>query len=149
MTPDVNVLVAASRADHAHHVTAKDWLTQAVAAAATFQPKGSGIRLMGVVVASFLRLVTHPKIFVQPTPLSHALDFADALLACPGVGWLSAGGEWDAMRLLCAEQQLGGNDIPDAWIAASTLTQGEVLVTFDRDFRKLLPPESLLLLPVN
>ena len=34
MTPDVNVLVAAFRADHPHHTTARVWLEQAVAAAA-------------------------------------------------------------------------------------------------------------------
>ena len=35
MTPDVNVLVAASRADHPHHGVARDWLEAAVGSAET------------------------------------------------------------------------------------------------------------------
>lgn len=34
MTPDVNVLLAASRSDHPHHGVARDWLEQAASAAA-------------------------------------------------------------------------------------------------------------------
>jgi hypothetical protein len=43
MTPDVNVLVAASRADHPHHQTALTWLTQAMAHARTH----ADLRLLG------------------------------------------------------------------------------------------------------
>ena len=104
---------------------------------------------MGTVVASYLRLVTHPKIFVEPTPMVQALAFANAVLASPGVGWLHTGTEWGAMHRLCNDLALSGNDVPDAWIAATTLTHGEVLVTFDRDFVQLLPPDNLLLLPTH
>ena len=38
-----------------------------------------------MVIASFLRLVTPPKIFVHPTPVSEALRSVDALLAAPSV----------------------------------------------------------------
>lgn len=149
MTPDVNVLVAASRADHAHHAIASHWLTQALLECATPSVKSPSFQLMGTVVASFLRLVTHPKIFVEPTPMAQALAFANAVLASPGVGWLPTGTEWGALHRLCNDLALSGNAVPDAWIAATTLTQGEVLVTFDRDFVTLLPPENLLLLPTR
>jgi hypothetical protein len=59
MTPDVNVLVAASRSDHPHHAIARSWLEQAAAAT----PLGSTLVLMPMVIASFLRLVSSPKIF--------------------------------------------------------------------------------------
>ena len=45
MTPDVNVLVAASRADHPHHAMARTWLEAAVQAAgagAAFTLSGRG-----------------------------------------------------------------------------------------------------------
>lgn len=58
MTPDVNVLVAASRSDHPHHATAHAWLEQALVDAS----RGSALKLQPMVIASFLRLVTHPKI---------------------------------------------------------------------------------------
>lgn len=104
---------------------------------------------MGTVVACYLRLVTHPRIFVQPTPVPQALAFADALLASPGVDWLAHDAEWPLLRQLCAGQMLRGNDLPDAWIAATTLSHNETLVTLDRDFLRLLPSEHLHLLSVT
>jgi len=59
MTPDVNVLVAASRSGHPHHRVARAWLEEAVSAGAV----GAGFTLMPMVVASFLRLVTSPRVF--------------------------------------------------------------------------------------
>ena len=34
MTPDVNVLIAASREEHMHHLQARDWLLEACARSA-------------------------------------------------------------------------------------------------------------------
>ena len=48
MTPDVNVLVAASRRDHPHHAVELTWLKQALAAA----ENGAAFTLMPVVIAS-------------------------------------------------------------------------------------------------
>ena len=76
MTPDVNVLVAASRTDHPHHEVARAWLEQSLGASAT----GAAYTLMPMVLASFLRLVTSPKIFQSPTPVEDAVAFLDALL---------------------------------------------------------------------
>lgn len=81
MTPDVNVLIGTSRSDHPYHTTAFAILDQALAACAY----GASLKLMPMVVASFLRLVTNPKIFVQPTPVADALGFVAALVAVPGV----------------------------------------------------------------
>lgn len=134
MTPDVNVLVAASRSDHPHHKTAYAWLNAAVAACAN----GANLRLMPMVVASFLRLVTNSKIFVQPTPVEDAVGFLDALFGVPGVGTPSLGAEWPILRQLCIDKKLAANDIPDAWLAAAVVELGEHLVTFDTDFKKLL-----------
>lgn len=134
MTPDVNVLVAASRADHPHHATARAWLEQAVGAAAS----GAAFTLIPMVLASFLRLVTSPKVFQQPTPIEDAMAFADALLSAPRVRLASLGPEWPRLRQLCLDKRLAGNDLPDAWLAAATTHLGEHLVSFDRDFRKLL-----------
>ena len=134
MTPDVNVLVAASRADHPHHTVARPWLEEAVSASAA----GAAFTLMPMVLASFLRLVTSPKIFRLATPIDDAMAFVDALLAAPGVQLAALGPEWAKLRQLCLDKQLGANDMPDAWLAAAVLHLGEHLVSFDRDFRKLL-----------
>jgi len=144
MTPDVNVLVAAYRADHPHHTTARSWIEQALTQAAS----GATFSVMPMVTAIFLRLVTSPKIFQQPTPIAEAVLFVDVMLAATGVRQTTAGAEWPRMRSLCLEQQLSGNDLPDAWLAACVMHHGEHLVTFDRDFRKLLPRGQLTVLAV-
>lgn len=135
MTPDVNVLVAASRSDHPHHSVARAWLEGALSAAEA----GGSVTLMPMVLASLLRLVTSPKIFVQPTPMADAVAFVDAIIATPGVQLASLGPEWPKLRQLCLDKQLAGNDLPDAWLAAAVDQQAEHLVSFDRDFRTLLP----------
>lgn len=142
MTPDVNVLVAASRADHPHHAVARAWLEGAI------NPSGTGavFTLMPMVLASFLRLVTSPKIFHLATPIEDALAFVDALVASPGVRLAALGPEWPKLRQLCLDKQLAGNDLPDAWLSAAVVHLGEHLFSFDRDFRKLLARGQFTLL---
>jgi toxin-antitoxin system PIN domain toxin len=134
MAPDVNVLIAASRSDHPHHKTAYACMDEAMAACA----EGASLKLMPMVVASFLRLVTNSNIFNQPTPVEEAVGFLDALFAVPGVEMPGLGTGWPMLRQLCIEKKLAANDIPDAWIAAAVIQLGERLVTFDADFKKLL-----------
>ena len=134
MTPDVNVLIAASRSDHPYHSTAYGCLNDAIAACAD----GASLKLMPMVAASFLRLVTNPKIFVHPTPIKDAVGFLDALLLVPGVEMPPLNSEWPMFRELCVAKMLAANDIPDAWLAAAVIQLGEHLFTFDADFRKLL-----------
>ena len=134
MTPDVNVLVAASRSDHPHHTVARTWLAEAPSAAEA----GAAFTLMPMEVARMLRLVTSPKIFVQPTPISHAVAFIDAILAMPGVELARLGPEWPKLRQLCLEEELVGNDLPDGWLAAAVDHHAEHLDSFVRGCRKPL-----------
>lgn len=134
MTPDVNVLIAASRSDHVHHRKA---LRQVTAALRECE-RGGTIQILPMVAAGFLRLATHPKIFPDPTPMEDALTFLRALLAAPGVEMPELGREWPVFVRLCADLALRGNRIPDAWIAAAVTAGGYHLVTFDRGFAGLL-----------
>lgn len=142
MTPDVNVLVAASRTDHPHYAVARDWLEEAISSSGA----GAALTLMPMVLASFLRLVTSPKVFQLATPIEDAVAFVDALMAEPGVQLAPLGPEWAKLRQLCLDKQLGGNDLPDAWLSAAVVHLGEHLVSFDRDFRKLLSRSQFTLL---
>lgn len=134
MTPDVNVLVAASRSDHPHHRSALTWLHGALAAAES----GAAFTVMPMVLASVLRQVTSPKIFHAPTPIADAVAFVDAILAAPGVLLATLGPEWPLLRQQCLDKQLSANALPDAWLAAAVEQLGEHLVSFDKDFKKLL-----------
>ena len=142
MTPDVNVVVAASRSDHPQHRQSMAWLNRALLESA----QGASFKLLPMVVASTLRLVTHPKIFIQPTPIEEAIAFIDAVLAASGVQMPNQSAEWPKLRSLCIDRQLSANALPDAWLAATVLHMDDHLVTFDAGFRQLLPARSLTLL---
>ena len=142
MTPDVNILVAASRDDHPHHQPALRWLEQALDDAAG----GSTLTILPMVSTGFLRVVTHPRIFVQPTPVGAAIDFLQTLLNSPGVRQANLGCELEKLLPLCRSRQLTGNDIPDAWIAAATQYHKLHLVTFDHGFTRLLKSHQFTLL---
>ena len=101
MTPDVNVLVAASRSDHPHHKVVYAWLDEALAACAN----GGTLRLLPMVVASYLRLVTNVRIFVDATPVESAVDFIDALSTEPGVEMPAVGAEWPLLRQMCLKSK--------------------------------------------
>jgi toxin-antitoxin system PIN domain toxin len=142
VTPDVNVVVAASRSDHPHHRQALSWLQDALRNCAG----GASFHLLPMVATSFVRLVTNPKVFVQPTPLPDAMAFVDAILAVPGADMPQLGPEWNEFRRLCLDKGLTGNLVPDAWIAAAVKAGGFHLVTFDRGFAELLPRADRTLL---
>ena len=102
------------------------------------------------VISSFLRLVTQPKIFPTRTPVERAVDFIDWLLENPKVKLANAGNkagtEWKDMRSLVLRKQLSANQIPDAQLAAMSVSQSEPFVTFDKGVRQLLPPSLLVVL---
>jgi toxin-antitoxin system PIN domain toxin len=142
MTPDANVLVAASRSDHPHHVPALAWLNSALDAAAAGPP----VLILPVVTSGFFRIVTHSNVFSDPMPYPAARAFLRAVLDSPCVEMPTLGREWPLFEALCGQQGLTGNDIPDAWIAAAVLTNHDRLVSFDRGFLRFLTPEQLTLL---
>lgn len=142
MTPDVNVLVAASRQDHPHYAPAMAWLEAALDAGASGQP----LAILPMVASGFLRFVTHPKVFFEPTPITAAQDFLRAVLDSAGVQLLTLGDEWPLFERLCARHGLSGNAIPDAWIAAAAQSHHVHLVTFDKGFRRLMKASQVTVL---
>jgi toxin-antitoxin system PIN domain toxin len=70
--PDVNVLVYAHRRDASRHEAYRAWLEEAVSGPA---PYG----LSDLVLSGFVRIVTHPRVFVDPTPLAEALAFVRSI----------------------------------------------------------------------
>jgi len=142
MTPDVNVLVAAATHDHRHHREASAWLERIVRE----QSSHGSLSLLPMVASGFVRVVTNPRVFAQPTSTTNAFAFLRQLLSLPGARMLSLGGEWPSFEEICARVDLRGNDISDAWIAAAVLHHREHLATFDRGFRRFLRGQSLSIL---
>ncbi len=130
LLPDVNVLVYAHRADAVEHAAYARWLTDLVTGDAPFA-------LAEEVLASFVRIVTNPRIFTLPTPLAAALAFGDELLACPGCRIINPGPRrWSIFGRLAAATSATGKLVPDAWLAALAIETGCELATADHDFAR-------------
>jgi toxin-antitoxin system PIN domain toxin len=125
---DVNVLVYAHREDTLDHARYLDYLT---ALAESQGPFG----VSELVLSGFLRVVTHPKVFSKPTPLSQAIAFTDALRAQPNcVVHVPGSRHWELFIALCQEAGAKGNQIPDAYHAALAIESGSEWITTDRGF---------------
>jgi uncharacterized protein len=143
MLPDINVLVAAHRADHPQHKVAADWLKRTLKEG----KDGQVLMLPMQVISGFLRLVTNTKIFLNPSASQQAVDFVDWLLENAHVRLLGQTSEWTSFRSLVLDKQLSANQVPDAHLAALSISLSDPFVTFDKGFRQLLPRSLLVLLP--
>ena len=103
----------------------------------------------GSTISGFLRLVTNAKILSVPSSSAQAVDFVDWLLEDAQVRLLGNTSEWVVFRRLILDKRLAVNHIPNAHLAALSLSISEPLVTFDKGFRQLLPRSLLVLLAGN
>lgn len=128
--PDVNVLIGAYRQDDPRHEHLRAWLREALSSA-------EGFGLTPAVATGFVRIVTHPRVFVTPTPLDIALDQVEQLRAFPGTSWLQPGPQhWQIFSRLCREADARGNRVADAAHAAIAIEHGATWITLDRDFAR-------------
>lgn len=133
LMPDVNVLVYAHRADDPVHEAYADWLRRLVDGPEPFA-------LSVLVAAGFLRIVTSPRIYPDPTPLPVAVAAIEQLAAHPRCR-LVAPGERHLSDLvaLCRAAGATGKLIADAQHAALAIAEGCTWVTRDRDFGRFEP----------
>jgi toxin-antitoxin system PIN domain toxin len=98
----------------------------------------SGDRAFGlpdVVLCGFLRIATHPRVFVAPSSIEDALRFAEQLRSSPACVPIAPGDRhWDIFADLCRTAGARGNLAPDAYLAALTIESGGELLTTDRDY---------------
>jgi toxin-antitoxin system PIN domain toxin len=128
--PDVNVLVYAFRREAERHDEYARWLADAAAT--------QEIALAETVLTGFLRIVTHRRIFKDPSPTSVALDFVTALRSAPRARVLTpTSATWARFETIArADVQVRGPLVPDAWLAALALSHGCRLATADRGFAR-------------
>lgn len=128
--PDVNVLVYAFRSDAAQHERYRNWLNGVV----------NGKPAYGIapqVLASVVRVTTHPKIFARPSLPAHAFAFCRALLEQPHATAIVPGERhWGIFETLCGAAAATGNLVQDAWFAALAIESGCEWITTDRDFAR-------------
>lgn len=127
---DVNVLVYAHRRDVGDHEAIRSWLTTQL-----MSPLPFGVS--DLVLSGFMRVVTHPRVFVEPSTLKDALGFVHVLRTQPNCVVLEPGPRhWDLFTALCRDVNAHGNDVPDAWHAALAIETGSEWISTDRGFRR-------------
>ena len=127
---DVCVLVAAARPDHVHHQLARDAIASTLTTAMPFA-------VCSLLLAGFLRVGTHRKIFPQPLALDEALALVDRYRVHPNAVRVDPGeGHWAIFTQLLVVTGLTGGAISDAWHAALAIEHGCEWWTFDRDFAR-------------
>ena len=126
---DTNILVYAHREDSEWHASASERVTGLAEGKAQWA-------LPWPCLHEFIAIVTHPKIFKPPTPLSTAIDQIDAWLESPNVTLLAESPHhWQQLRGLLQTGRIAGPMVHDARIAALCLQHGvRELWSVDRDF---------------
>jgi toxin-antitoxin system PIN domain toxin len=127
---DANILVYAFRRDAELHAEYSDWLETALSEEPAFG-------YSELVLSSFLRIVTHPKVFAKPSGLKEALAFTEALRKLPNAIRLAPDqGHWEIFQRICAASGANGNRVPDAYLAALAIESGCTWITADRGFAR-------------
>lgn len=128
--PDVNVLLYAFRTDSVDHDRYRIWLDSVV----------NGSEAYGVspqVLCSLVRISTHPRIFVHPSRLEDAQEFAQTLLQQSNAALIQPGERhWSIFEQLCRDCAARGNLVQDAWFAALAIESSCEWITTDRDYAR-------------
>ena len=130
MVADVNIMVAAFRLDHPHHTVVRPWFDRQLVSA-------ESLVVPDLVWTGFVRVVSSKRIFTVPATMDDALEFVDSVrhqrnyVAMPHLPEVL-----DVFGDVCRTQQVSGNLVTDAYIAAVALSLGAPVVTLDRDFRR-------------
>lgn len=95
--------------------------------------------LSTLVLSGALRVLTHPRVFMTPTPLGDALGFIETLRARPNCVEIAPGlRHWEIFAQLCSATDATGNEIPDAYLAALAIESGSEWITTNSGFSRYL-----------
>ncbi len=127
---DANVLIGAFRPDDPDHKALKRWLEEVLS-------QGLLVTFPPLVEVAFLRIVTHPRIFATPSPLAEAVEF---LRAIQESGQFRETPWTERTRARwwrwCRDLALRGNDVNDAFLAATAAESRCRLITRDGGFSR-------------
>jgi toxin-antitoxin system PIN domain toxin len=130
LLPDVNVLIYAHRAESPEHSQYREWLRRLAKG-----PEPFGLSELGA--GSFVRIVTNPRIWDEPTTTEDAFEFIARLRRRSNAKLLTHGpASWDIFERLCLAARARGKLVADAYHAALAMEHGCELVTADGDFAR-------------
>ena len=130
---DTNILVYAHREDSAWHDAAHARITDLAEGRAPWA-------IPWPCIHEFLAVVTHPRIYSPPTPLSSAIDQVEAWMESPTLVLLAeTESYWSDLRATLEQGRVSGPLVHDARVAAICRDHGvQELWTTDRDFSRFL-----------
>jgi toxin-antitoxin system PIN domain toxin len=128
---DTNILVHAYRDDATWHQTA-------YAAMRSLAEGRDPWVIPWPCVHEFIAVVTHHRVFKQPSPIGHVFAQIDAWVASPSLRLIAEpAGYLDALRQVAEAGRVTGPKIHDARVAAICLQHGvSEFWTADRDFSR-------------
>jgi len=130
MLMDVNVLVYAHREDVKDHHAYRDWLEAVINSNIAYG-------YSELVLSGFMRVVTHPRIFENPSSTEAAIAFAQQIRMGEHAICLAPGrNHWDLFVQCVQTISAQGNDIPDAYHAALAMEWDCTWVTTDKGFSR-------------
>jgi len=129
---DTNILVYAHRRD-------SEWHAQASVVVAEIAEGAAPWGIAWPCLHEFLAVVTNPRIYKPPTPLSNAIDQVEIWLESPSLRLLQElHGHWDELKKLLVSGRIAGGAVHDARIAAIYLENGvREIWSADRDFGRM------------
>jgi toxin-antitoxin system PIN domain toxin len=127
---DVNILVHAYRRDAELYEPLRQWLEEAMNA---IEPLG----VSDFISSAFVRIVTNPRIYPDPSPMEPALSFIELVRTAPSSVVIYPGpGHWQIFANLCRATNAQGNLVPDAYFASLAIESGSEWISMDRDFAR-------------
>lgn len=131
LLPDVNICLAAFRADHPEHQRCRQWLLSA-------SRSGPGLGMSPQVLSAVVRISTQAAFMgARPSLLEDALLFGESLLLHPAVNTVLPGtGHWSIFADLCRSSQARGKLAADAWFAALAIEHHCTWISLDGDFAR-------------
>ena len=127
---DVNVLIYSFRRDAERHNAFRAWMLELMNGDAAFA-------ISEQLLASVIRITSHPKIFKEPTTLKEAIAFTKSIREHPNCRVVRPSPhQWSLFVRLCEATNARANLVTDAWFAALAIESGCTWITTDRDFAR-------------
>lgn len=134
---DVNIFVYAHREDMLNHAQYRGWLEDVI-------NSDSHYGYSPLILSGFLRVVTHKKVFENPSDLDDAMMFVEQITSQPNaIKILPTEAHWGIFKKLVSRYSAKGNDIPDLYHAALAIESGSEWVTTDKGFKKIKDLKSI------
>ena len=128
--PDVNLLVYAHNESSKFHTAASQWWEGSLNGDTT-------IFLPHVCINGFIRIMTHPKILMEPLDVSEAFEMVDIWLDSSCISLLAPGlRHYEFYKKALLEIGVGGKLTTDAYIAAMAMENQATVFSNDSDFSR-------------